>query len=239
MVSYCCEKQCIIAPRSQVDGIACRECRACSYCHCQCESHISRYCCRLRCRRAGKNSDGVYRDNSCDFCGVLVSIRAMPWETLACRCDCVTWTERAVEHMWAALPYYNESERQRSFESSTASTEEARSFATVGFAYDARVCMARCWQCLVAIPIVGIMDARNQLDRHLLVSPKCPFALEVLRAKSLAGNFNIQSRRVCGCTNNVTGNCGKPGHIWHRMVLYSRENDISENRTTTTTTTKK
>ncbi|KAG8270305.1 hypothetical protein J6590_097969 [Homalodisca vitripennis] len=41
MKSYCCEKfRCFEEPEDQVDGIACRQCEAFSYCHCRCAQYM-------------------------------------------------------------------------------------------------------------------------------------------------------------------------------------------------------
>lgn len=39
---FCCDLQCFREPQDQVDGIACRECGAYSYCHCNCKTFTSR-----------------------------------------------------------------------------------------------------------------------------------------------------------------------------------------------------
>src|SRR5436190_20892597 len=35
-VTYCCPDKCFVTPKTQVDGLACRQCGCFSYCKCRC-----------------------------------------------------------------------------------------------------------------------------------------------------------------------------------------------------------
>lgn len=99
MVNYCCERKCFSEPPDQVDGIACRDCKALSYCHCKCLSFtdmkiaknmsaISNNTKEIGCdRRCDNLKSNANPDNYCDVCLAavyLISNEEWPYRREAC-----------------------------------------------------------------------------------------------------------------------------------------------------------